>query len=146
MDVDAVPDPLTTAEGVTEFVVLAELSAALSERLGGWSTDGADPASSAIMASLAARLDEHSSWWTERIAESVLLEGERSAASGAGQLGEVLGLLDVAAADRSIAVAPVLDRLMAYLGALSERLAPIGDAPGLRTIRLVLADLDDRPR
>ena len=43
-------------------------------------------------------------------------------------------------------MAPVLDRLVAYLGVLSERLSPVGDAPALRTIRLVLADLKDRPR
>ena len=146
MDMDAVPEPLTTAEGVAEFVVLAELSTALSERLGEWSTDGADPDSSATMASLAARLDEHSTWWTGRIPESVLLEGERTAASGSGQLAEVLGLLDVAASDRRAAVEPVLDRLVAYLVALAERLSPLGDAPALRTIRLVLADLEDRPR
>ena len=41
---------------------------------------------------------------------------------------------------------PVLDRLVAYLVALAERLSPLGDAPALRTIRLVLADLEDRPR
>ena len=146
MDMDAVPDPLTTTEGVAEFVVLAELSMALSERLDGWSTDGADPDSSAAMASLAARLGGHSAWWTERIPESVLLEGERAAASGSGRLAEVLGLLDVAASDRRAAVVPVLDRLVAYLGALAERLSPLGDAPARRTIRLVLADLEDRPR
>ena len=146
MALPATPDPLTTAEGVAEFVVLAELSTALSERLGGWSTDGAEPDSSATMASLAARLDEHSTWWTGRIPESVLLEGERTAASGSGRLAEVLGLLDVAASDRRAAVEPVLDRLVAYLVALAERLSPLGDAPALRTIRLVLADLEDRPR
>ena len=146
MDLHATPDPLTIAEGVAEFVVLAELSTALSERLGEWSTDGADPDSSATMASLAARLDEHSTWWTGRIPESVLLEGERTAASESGQLAEVLGLLDVAASDRRAAVEPVLDRLVAYLVALAERLSPLGDAPALRTIRLVLADLEDRPR
>jgi hypothetical protein len=146
MDLHATPDPLTTAEGVAEFVVLAELSTALSERLGGWSTDGADPDSSATMASLAARLDEHSTWWTGRIPESVLIEGERTAASGSGQLAEVFGILDVAASDRRAAVEPVLDRLVAYLVALAERLSPLGDAPALRTIRLVLADLEDRPR
>ena len=146
MDLHATPDPLTTAEGVAEFVVLAELSTALSERLGGWSTDGADPDSSATMASLAARLDEHSTWWTGRIPESVLLEGERTAASGSGRLAEVLGLLDVAASDRRAAVEPVLDRLVADLVTLAERLSPLGDAPALRTIRLVLADLEDRPR
>ena len=146
MDLHATPDPLTTAEGVAEFVVLAELSTALSERLGGWSTDGADPDSSATMASLAARLDEHSTWWTGRIPESVLLEGERTAASGSGRLAEVLGLLDVAASDRRAAVEPVLDRLVAYLVALVECLSPLGDAPAIRTIRLVLADLEDRPR
>ena len=140
------PDPLTTAEGVAEFVVLAELSTALSERLVGWSTDGADPDSSAVMASLGARLAEHSTWWTERIAESVLLDGERTTASGSGRLAEVLGLLDVEGSDRTAAVVPVLERLMAYLGALTERLSPVGDAPARRTIRLVLADLEDRPR
>ena len=66
MDMGAGYDPLTIAEGVAEFVVLAELSTALSERLVGWSTDGADPDSSAVMASLGARLAEHSTWWTER--------------------------------------------------------------------------------
>ena len=76
----------------------------------------------------------------------MLLEGERTAASGSGQLAEVLGLLDVAASDRRAAVEPVLDRLVAYLVALAERLSPLGDAPALRTIRLVLADLEDRPR
>lgn len=146
MDMGAGPDPLTTAEGVAEFVVLAELSTALSERLVGWSTDGADPDSSAVMASLGARLAEHSTWWTERIAESVLLDGERTTASGSGRLAEVLGLLDVEGSDRTAAVVPVLERLMAYLGALTERLSPVGDAPARRTIRLVLADLEDRPR
>ncbi len=139
-------DPLTIAEGVAEFVVLAELSTALSERLVGWSADGADPDSSAAMASLGARLAEHSTWWTERIAESVLLDGERTTASGSGRLAEVLGLLDVEGSDRTAAVVPVLERLMAYLGALTERLSPVGDAPARRTIRLVLADLEDRPR
>ena len=139
-------DPLTIAEGVAEFVVLAELSTALSERLVGWSTDGADPDSSAVMASLGARLAEHSTWWTERIAESVLLDGERTTASGSGRLAEVLGLLDVEGSDRTAAVVPVLERLMAYLGALTKRLSPVGDAPARRTIRLVLADLEDRPR
>ena len=139
-------DPLTIAEGVAEFVVLAELSTALSERLVEWSTDGADPDSSAVMASLGARLAEHSTWWTERIAESVLLDGERTTASGSGRLAEVLGLLDVEGSDRTAAVVPVLERLMAYLGALTERLSPVGDAPARRTIRLVLADLEDRPR
>ena len=43
-------------------------------------------------------------------------------------------------------MATVLDCLLAYLGVLSERLSPVGDAPALRTIRLVLADLEDRPR
>lgn len=146
MDMGAGPDPLTTAEGVAEFVVLAELSTALSERLVGWSTDGADPDSSAVMASLGARLAEHSTWWTERIAESVLLDGARTTASGSGRLAEVLGLLDVEGSDRTAAVVPVLERLMAYLGALTERLSPVGDAPARRTIRLVLADLEDRPR
>lgn len=146
MDVGAGSDPLTIAEGVAEFVVLAELSTALSERLVGWSTDGADPDSSAVMASLGARLAEHSTWWTERIAESVLLDGERTTASGSGRLAEVLGLLDVEGSDRTAAVVPVLERLMAYLGALTERLSPAGDAPARRTIRLVLADLEDRPR
>ncbi len=148
MDMGAGYDPLTIAEGVAEFVVLAELSTALSERLVGWSTDGADPDSSAVMASLGARLAEHSTWWTERIAESVLLDGERTtaSASGSGRLAEVLGLLDVEGSDRTAAVVPVLERLMAYLGALTERLSPVGDAPARRTIRLVLADLEDRPR
>ena len=41
---------------------------------------------------------------------------------------------------------PVLDPLMVYLSVLSERLSPVGDAPALRTIRLVLADLKDRSR
>ena len=146
MDMGAGSDPLTIAEGVAEFVVLAELSTALSERLVGWSTDGADPDSSAVMASLGARLAEHSTWWTERIAESVLLDGERTTASGSGRLAEVLGLLDVEGSDRTAAVVPVLERLMAYLGALTERLSLVGDAPARRTIRLVLADLEDRPR
>ena len=118
MDMDAVPDPLTTAEGVAEFVVLAELSMALSERLDGWSTDGADPDSSATMASLAARLGGHSTWWTERIPESVLLEGERAAASGSGRLAEVLGLLDVAASDRSRTSTPTLVRSSRSAGAV----------------------------
>ena len=146
MDMGAGSDPLTIAEGVAEFVVLAELSTALSERLVGWSTDGADPDSSAVMASLGSRLAEHSTWWTERIAESVLLDGERTTASGSGRLAEVLGLLDVEGSDRTAAVVPVLERLMAYLGALTKRLSPVGDAPARRTIRLVLADLEDRPR
>ena len=139
-------NPVTTAEGAGEFIVLAEFSTALSGLLAGWSTDGADPDTSATMASLAARLGEHSSWWMDRTPESVLLEGEQAAASGAGRLTDILALLDVPPSDRRSAVAPVLDRLVAYLGVLSERLSPVGDAPALRTIRLVLADLEDRPR
>ena len=139
-------NPVTTAEGAGEFIVLAELSTALSSRLAGWSTDGADPDTSATMASLAARLGEHAGWWMDRTPESVLLEGEQAAASGAGRLTDILALLDVPPSDRRSAVAPVLDRLVAYLGVLSERLSPVGDAPALRTIRLVLADLEDRPR
>ena len=76
----------------------------------------------------------------------MLLDGERTTASGSGRLAEVLGLLDVEGSDRTAAVVPVLERLMAYLGALTERLSPVGDAPARRTIRLVLADLEDRPR
>ena len=139
-------NPVTTAEGAGEFIVLAELSTALSGRLAGWSTDGADPDTSATMASLATRLGEHAGWWMDRTPESALLEGERTAASGAGQPTDILALLDVPPSDRRSAVAPVLDRLVAYLGVLSERLSPVGDAPALRTIRLVLADLEDRPR
>jgi len=141
-----VSDPVTTVEGAGEFIVLAELSTALSGRLAGWSSDGADPDTSATMASLAARLGEHAGWWMDRIPESVLLEGERTAASGAGQPTDILALLDVPPSDRRSAVAPVLDRLVAYLGVLSERLSPVGDAPALRTVRLVLADLEERPR
>lgn len=139
-------NPVTTAEGAGEFIVLAEFSTALSGLLAGWSTDGADPDTSATMASLAARLGEHADWWMDRTPESVLLEGEQAAASGAGRLTDILALLDVPPSDRRSAVAPVLDRLVAYLGVLSERLSPVGDAPALRTIRLVLADLEDRPR
>ena len=141
-----VSDPVTTVEGAGEFIVLAELSTALSGRLARWSTDGADPDTSATMASLAARLGAHAGWWMDRTPESVLLEGERTAASAAGRLTDILALLDVPPSDRRSAVAPVLDRLVAYLGVLSERLSPVGDAPALRTIRLVLADLEDRPR
>ena len=139
-------NPVTTAEGAGEFIGLAEFSKALSGLLSGWSTDGADPDTSATMASLAARLGEHAGWWMDRTPESVLLEGEQAAASGAGRLTDILALLDVPPSDRRSAVAPVLDRLVAYLGVLSERLSPVGDAPALRTIRLVLADLEDRPR
>ena len=99
-----VSDPVTTAEGVGEFIVFAELSTALSSRLAGWSTDGADPDTSATMASLAARLGEHAGWWMDRTPEAALLEGERTAASGAGRLTDILALLDIPPSDRRSAV------------------------------------------
>ena len=102
-----VSDPVTTAEGAGEFIVLAELSTALSGRLAGWSTDGADPDTSSTMASLAARLGEHAGWWMDRTPESVLLEGERTAASGSGRLTDILALLDIPPSERRSAVALV---------------------------------------
>ncbi len=139
-------DVLTTEAGVHEFTQLAELSAALSGRLATWSTDGADPASAGTMASLAARLEEHAGWWRDRIPESVLLEAARSEASDSPRLGEVLARLDVDPADRSAAVVPILDGLVVHLVGLAGRLSPVGDAPARRIVRLVLADLEDRPR
>ena len=137
---------LTTEGGVHEFTQLAELSAALSVRLSTWSTDGADPASAGTMASLAVRLDEHAGWWRDRIPESVLLEDARTEASDPSRLAEVLARLDVDPFDRSAAVVPILDGLVAHLVSLAGRLSPVGDAPARRVIRLVLADLEDRPR
>jgi len=138
--------PLTTEAGVHELTQLAELSAVLSGHLAGWSTDGTDPASAGTMASLAARLSEHAGWWQDRIPESVLLEPARDEASGSSRLAEVLARLDVEPADRSAAVAPILDGLVAHLVGLADRLSPVGDAPARRVVRLVLADLEDRPR
>lgn len=138
--------PLTTEAGVHEFTQLAELSAALSGHLAAWSTDGADPASAGTMASLAARLDEHAGWWRDRIPESVLLEDARTEAAASPRLAEVLARLDVSPGDRSAAVVPILDGLVAHLVGLAGRLSPVGDAPARRVVRLVLADLEDRPR
>ncbi|MEE2957884.1 MAG: hypothetical protein VX488_02840 [Actinomycetota bacterium] len=137
---------LTTEAGVHEFTQLAELSEALAGYLAAWSTDGADPASAGMMASLAARLAEHAGWWRDRIPESVLLDDARTEASGSPRLVEVLARLNVDPADRSVAIVPILDGLMAHLAGLAGRLSPVGDAPARRVVRLVLADLEDRPR
>ncbi len=140
------PVPLTAEGGAHEFTQLAELSEELAGRLGDWSTDGADPSSAGTMASLAARLTEHAGWWRDRIPESVLLAEARDRASDPARLDAVLSMLDVAPADRTEAVAMILDGLVAHLVGLADRLVPVGDAPARRVVRLVLADLADRPR
>ena len=136
---------LTVEESVYEFTQLAELCDALSMHLGGWSTDGADPASSGTMSSLSARLSEHAGWWRDSIPESVLLEEIRHEASGSPRLSDVLANLDVNPTDRTAAVVPILDGLVAHLLGLAKRLSLIGDGPARRVVRLVLADLEDRP-
>lgn len=139
------PDFFTIEAGVNEFTQLAELSEALASRLGGWATDGADPASSAIMGSLSVCLTEHSDWWRAQIPESVLLQDARSAAAGSPRLSEVLARMEVRPPDRRAAVVPILDKLVVHLEALAGRMSPVGDGPALRVVRLVLADLEDRP-
>ena len=138
--------PLTTEGGAHEFTQLAELCEALAGRLGDWSTDGADPASAATMASLSARLAEHAGWWRDRIPESVLLAEAREEASDLVRLTAVLAMLDVDPSDRATAAALLLDGVIAHLIGLADRLSPVGDAPARRVLRLVLADLEDRPR
>jgi len=144
---DDVPplEALTVEEGVHEFTQLAELCDALATHLSGWSTDGADPASSGAMASLSTRLSEHAGWWRDRIPESVLLEEIRRDASGSSRLSDVLAHLDVNPPDRTAAVGPILDDLVTHLLGLAKRMSSIGDGPARRVVRLVLADLEDRP-
>jgi len=137
--------PLTTEGGAHEFTELAELCGALAATLGTWSTDGADPSSAGTMSSLSARLAEHAGWWRDRIPESVLLAEVRDEASDPDRLAAVLARLDVDPSDRVVAVVPVLDGLVAHLVGLAGRLSPVGDAPARRVVRLVLADLEDRP-
>ena len=139
------PTPLTTAGGTHEFTQLAELCEELAGQLGDWSTDGADSASAAMMASLSARLLEHAGWWRDQVPESVLLAEARDRASDPVRLTAVLAMLDVAPSARTAAVAPVLDGVVAHLVGLAGRLSPVGDAPARRVLRLVLADLEDRP-
>ena len=136
------PVPLTTEGGAHEFTQLAELCEALAKRLGGWSTDGTDPSSAGTMSSLSARLAE---WWRDRIPESELLRGKCEEASDPTRLDAVLAMLDVAPPSRVAAVALVLNGLIAHLVGLTGRLSPVGDAPARRVVRLVLADLEDRP-
>ena len=140
------PTPLTTEGGAYEFMQLAELCEALARQLGDWSTDGADPASAATMASLSARFIEHAGWWRDRVPESVLLAEARDGASDPVRLTAVLAMLNVAPSARMAAVVPVLDGVVAHLVGLADRLSPVGDAPARRVLRLVLADLEDRPR
>ena len=140
------PTSLTTEGGTSEFTQLADLCEALAGQLGDWSTDGADIASSATMASLSARLTEHAGWWRDQVPESVLLAEARDAASNPVRLTAVLAMLDVAPSARMAAVVPVLDGVVAHLVGLADRLSPVGDAPARRVLRLVLADLEDRPR
>ena len=140
------PTPLTTEGGAHEFTQLVDLCEALAGQLGDWSTDGADSASAATMASLSARLTEHAGWWRDQVPESVLLAEARDAASDPVRLTAVLAMLDVAPSARMAAVVPVLDGVVAHLVGLADRLSPVGDAPGRRVLRLVLADLEDRPR
>ncbi len=137
--------PLTTEGGAYEFTQLAELCDALARRLGDWSTDGTDPSSARTMSSLSARLAEHAGWWRDRIPESALLEGTRDEASDSTRLDAVLAMLDVVPSRRVVAVVPVLDGLVSHLVGLAARLSPVGDAPARRVVRLVLADLEDRP-
>ena len=137
--------PLTTEGGAHEFTQLAELCEALAGRLGDWSTDGIDPSSAGTMSSLSARLAEHAEWWRDRIPESELLQGTREEASDPTRLDAVLAMLDVAPPSRVAAVALVLNGLIAHLVGLAGRLSPVGDAPARRVVRLVLADLEDRP-
>ena len=137
--------PLTTEGGAHEFTQLAELCEALARRLGDWSTDGTDPSSAGTMSSLSARLAEHAEWWRDRIPESELLQGTREEASDPTRLDAVLAMLDVAPPSRVAAVSQVLNGLIAHLVGLAGRLSPVGDAPACRVVRLVLADLEDRP-
>jgi hypothetical protein len=137
-------DRLTTERGVHEFTQLAELCERLAGRLGGWSTDGADPSSAGMMSSLAARLTEHAGWWRNLIPESVLLTQARDEASDPARLDAVLSMLDVTPSDRKVALASVLAGLASHLVGLFEQLVPVCDAPTRRVIKLVLADLDDQ--
>lgn len=137
--------PLTVEGGAHEFTQLAELCEALAGLLDGWATDGADPSSAGVVSSLSARLAEHAGWWRDRIPESALLAEARDEASDPDRLAAVLAMLEVDPADRVAAVAPVLDGLVAHLVGLGGRLSPVGDGPARRVMRLVLADLEDRP-
>ena len=97
------------------------------------------------MSSLSARLAEHAEWWRDRVPESELLQGTREEASDPARLDAVLAMLDVAPPSRVAAVSQVLNGLIAHLVGLAGCLSPVGDAPARRVVRLVLADLEDRP-
>ncbi len=114
--------------------------------MGDWSTDGTDPSSAGTMSSLSARLTDHAEWWQDQIAESELLEGTREEASDRTRLDAVLAMFDVAPLGRVAVVALVLNGLIAHLVGLAARLSPVGDALARRVVRLVLADLEDRPQ
>ena len=137
--------PLTTEGGAHEFTQLAELCEALARRLGDWSTAGTDPSAAGTMSALSARLAEHAEWWRDRGPESELLQGTREEASDPARLDAVLAMLDVAPPSRVAAVSQVLNGLIAHLVGLAGCLSPVGDAPARRVVRLVLADLEDRP-
>ena len=98
------------------------------------------------MASLATRLAKHPGWWRDRIPESVVLVEARDGVSDPARLDAVLSMLDGAPAGRTVAVAMILDGLVAYLVGLTDRLALVADAPARWGVRLVLADLEDRLR
>ncbi|MDG2428799.1 MAG: hypothetical protein P8M16_10305 [Acidimicrobiales bacterium] len=142
--IDFNTDRLTTERGVHEFTQLAELCELLAGRLGGWSTDGADPSSAGTMSSLAGRLTEHAEWWRNLIPESVLLLQARDEASDPARLDAVLSMLEVVPTARKAALAPVLAGLVAHLVGLLEHSVPVCDAPTQRVVRLVLADLEDQ--
>ena len=136
----------TAAEGARRWSGLAWLGAALFERLGAWSTDGADPSSAAALASLGRRLGEHVAWWQDLVPDSVLLAGDVHDGPVHPGVADLVAALDgVPAADRLSVAGAVADGLAADLERLAGDLDAVADAPARRVVRLVLADLEDRP-
>jgi|GEM_PF-225470 hypothetical protein len=146
MSVDPDPTPVTAAEGARTWSGLAWFCAALFERFGAWSNDGADPSSARELASLSRRLGEHVAWWQGLVPDSLLLADEvldGPVDPGVAMLVEALAA--VPPGGRLAAAAAVADVLDADLALLAGRLGTVGDAPARRIIRLVRADLEDRP-
>ena len=136
----------TAAEGARRWSGLAWLGAALFERLGAWSADGADPSSAPALASLGRRLGEHVALWQDLVPDSVLLAGDVHDGPVHPGVADLVAALDgVPAADRLSVAGAVADGLAADLERLAGDLDAVADAPARRVVRLVLADLEDRP-
>ncbi len=136
----------TAADAARILGGLAWLGDDLFARFGRWSADGLDAVSAPQLASLSRRLGEHAAWWRAQIPESVLLAADVQDGPVNSGVAELVAAFDgVDPADRLIVAAAVVEALTADLTILAGRLNPVGDAAVARTLRLVLADLIDRP-